>query len=274
MTGRPTPGQRVSDVPFDDLDLPRHGHRAVVGLAVLTGPDVGRPLGQLLQERVIHLVHDVDAFDAHAGLAGVGQCAPRGRVGRGIQVSIGADQERVLAAALRHHGGQVLRAGRHHLLGRASRSGERDLVYGAEGQRLAGLPAPGHQLQHRLLGNHFSERVHQPATDRGGQLARLEYHRVACGERVDNGSERGEDGVVPGPDHADHAERLVFEPGSLIDGDQPAPDPARAEHPARFLRRPVDVDDREQDLQLGVGEGLSRLVVHEFREAGQVPGDM
>ena len=93
-------------------------------------------------------------------------------------------------------------------------------------------------------------------------------------QRVGDRPHRGEDRVVPRADDADHAERLVLQRGRLVDGDQAAADPARAEHLARVLGRPVDVHDRQQDLQLGVGQRLAGLGVHELGQPADVPGQV
>ena len=44
----------------------------------------------------------------------------------------------------------------------------------------------------------------------------------------------------------------------------------RAEYPAGVARRPVDVHDRQEDLQLGVGQRLAGLVVDELGQAADV----
>ena len=51
-------------------------------------------------------VDDVDALDADAGLAGVGQAAPGRGGGGGIEVGVRVDDHRVLAAALEQHRGE------------------------------------------------------------------------------------------------------------------------------------------------------------------------
>ncbi len=166
------------------------------------------------------------------------------------------------------------RAGGHDLAGGGAEPVNAILLTALRGQRLAGLGRPGDQLQHRLLRHDLGERADQPAADRGGELAGLEHHGVARGERVGDRAHRGEHRVVPRPDDADDAERLVLDRGGLVDRDEPAAHPARAEHLARVLGRPVDVHDRQDDLQLGVGQRLARLGVHEFGEPPDVPGDV
>src|ERR1700735_219572 len=50
--------------------------------------------------------------------------------------------------------------------------------------------------------------------------------------------------------------------------------PARPQHRRGVLRRPVQVQDRVDDLQRGVVERLARLVVHQLREPSHVPGEV
>ncbi len=87
--GAPATGERVRDVLLDDIDLAGHGHRPVVGLAVVAGTDLGDPFGKFLEERVVDVLRHVDALDPDAGLPAVGQGAPGGRVRRGIEVRVG-----------------------------------------------------------------------------------------------------------------------------------------------------------------------------------------
>src|SRR5690242_9315751 len=124
----PAPGDGVGDVVLHHVKLAGHGHRPVAGRTVVAGPRRGHPLGQLLHERVVDLVHDVDPLYPDAGLPGVGHRTPGGGVGGRVQVRVGTHQQGVLAAALGDQRREVLRARGHHLAGRGARPGERDLV--------------------------------------------------------------------------------------------------------------------------------------------------
>ena len=125
-------------------------------------------------------------------------------------------------------------------------------------------PSPCTAVKHRLLGHHLGEAVHQPLADGGRVLARLEHHGVAGGERVRGGADRREDRIVPRPDHADHTVRLVFEVPGELGEDEPGPHPAWTEHAAGVAGGPVDVLDRGDDLDDGVGDRLAALDVHQL----------
>ena len=131
-------------------------------------------------------------------------------------------------------------------------------------QRRPDVAQAVHRGEHRLLGHHLGERVDQPLADGGGVFAGFEYDRVAGGERVRGGADRGEDRIVPRADHADHPVRLVFEVTGELGEDEPGPDPARPEHPAGVAGGPVDVLDRGEDLDDGVGDRLAALDVHQL----------
>src|SRR5690606_23146676 len=143
-------GQRALDMALDDVDLARHGHRAVGGALLRAGLDVGEDaldLGdQLVGDRLVH----VDALHARAGLAAVGGGAPRDRVGGGLHVGVGVDDDRVLATALEQHGGQVLGGGGHDALAGGGGTGEGDLVDAGLHQRRTGRAAAGDGLEHAL----------------------------------------------------------------------------------------------------------------------------
>ena len=70
--------------------------------------------------------------------------------------------------------------------------------------------------------------VDQPRADRRGVLAGLEHDRVAGGQRVRDRAHRREDRVVPRPDHADHAVRLVLEGGGEVGDEQARAGPCAA----------------------------------------------
>ena len=113
------------------------------------------------------------------------------------------------------------------------RAGERDLVHAGPAQRARrSSPAPVTTCSTGCSGTTSAKASTSHRADRRGVLARLEHHRVAGRQRVRDRAHRGEDRVVPRPDHADHAERLVLQRAPR--GWRPAgraATPARPEHP-------------------------------------------
>jgi hypothetical protein len=102
----------------------------------------------------------------------------------GVELSIGIDDQRVLAAALGHERGKGLSAGGHHLLGGGGGVDERNLVRARAARRGASVTKPVDELQHRLLRNHLGKPVDQSLADAWRVFAGLEDHGVAGGQRV------------------------------------------------------------------------------------------
>ena len=248
-------------------------------VAVVARPEPRDPLVELLEEGGVDAVHHVHPLDADAGLPGVGHRPPGGGVGRRVEVGVGRDEQRVLPAALRQHRGERLRRRREHLPRGGGGPGERELAHPGLRQLRPGRAEPGDELKHRLglaeyLRKHLGERLHQPLPDAGRQLARLEHDRVPGRQRVRDRPHRGEHRVVPRPDHADHAQRVVLDRGRLVHHRDPGRHPPRPQHRRGVLGRPVQVQDRVDDLQRGVVERLAGLVVHQPREPPHVPGEV
>jgi hypothetical protein len=171
-------------MPADGVELPRHGDRADRGVVVEADLQLPCPGAEPLDELVGDLRRDVDAFDADAGLPRVGASAEDRGIGSGVEVGIGIDDHRVLAAALGHQRCQRLSTGGHDLLGGGGGADEGDLVYARAAQRGAGVTQPVHDLQHRLLGDHLGEPLGQPLAHARRVLAGLVDHRVAGSQRV------------------------------------------------------------------------------------------
>ena len=134
-------------------------------------------------------------------------------------------------------------------------------------QRRADVARAVDDLQHRLLRHDLGERVDDQLADRRRVLARLEHDRVAGGQRVRDRAHRREDRVVPRADHADHAERLVFQVGGVLGEHQRALDLAELQHPLGVLRGPRDVVDRGDDLDDRLGDRLAALGVDQLGDA-------
>jgi hypothetical protein len=262
-------GQRVVEVAADHVELAGHGDRPEIGVRLRPGAQRPGPLDHLLDEAVVDGRDRVDALDADAGLAGVGDRAPDRRPRGRVEVGVAVDEHRVLAAELEHHRGEALGAGRHHLPPGRGRTGEGDLVDAGTAERFAGRAEPGHHLEDRLLGDHLGEALLEPAPDRRGVLAGLEHHRVAGRQRVADRAERGEHGIVPRADHADHPERLVLDPGAEVARQQRRRDPLAPKGPARPPGGPVEVLGHQQHLDERV---VARLAVLAVDQVAQLVG--
>ncbi len=143
-------GERVIDVVVDDRALVGRGHRAdvLVGSRRRRRPGAAADLvGQLRHELVVGRLLDVDPLDRDADLAGVHHPAPGRGVGGAVEIGVGEDDHRVLAAELEADRGQRLRRPRHHLAPGAIGAGELDEVDVVD-QRAAGLADPLHAVEH------------------------------------------------------------------------------------------------------------------------------
>ena len=165
--GRPCHG--VLDVPLDDLHLRRERHRADVvvpgpGRAALADPT--RLLGDLGHELVVDRGLDVDALDGDAGLAGVAHRVVGGGVGGALEVGVGEDDHRVLAAELERDGRERLGGPGHDLLAGPRGAGEHDHVDLVD-ERGPGLAAAGGDLQ-TCSGRPHSRRPSASSSDVSG----------------------------------------------------------------------------------------------------------
>ena len=256
-------GDRVLDQVDDDLVLAVGGHRADLGLPLdrVAEPQLLRLAGDALDEAVGDLAHHVDALDPRAGLAGVGEAAPDGAGDRVVEVGVGADDHRVLAAELEHRALQPLGADLADLAADLDRAGEEDLAGAGLGQRVADRAAAVDDADQALGQAALLEDAADRLAQQRRQAGRLEDDAVAGHQRDRHLAEGDRPGVVPGCDHADHADRLVGEAGFL----------ARQEglrHPHLLvgedlgagLGAPVQrVDGRQQLHRVGLGARLALL---------------
>ena len=131
-----------------------------------------------------------------------------------VEVGVGVDDDRVLAAHLGHHALEVALAVGH--LGGGADDLEPDLVRAGEGDRVharvldqRGADVALARQQRQRLGRHarLAQRLHEDRRAAGRLLGRLEQHRVAGREAGGDHPERDRDGEVPGRDHRDDAAR-------------------------------------------------------------------
>ncbi len=135
--------------------------------------------------------------------------AEDGAARRALQVGVGADDHRILAAELEGAGDEVPAAGLSHLAPGADAAGEGDLVDAGLDQRGARLAVALDHGEHALGQARLAEELGEQPAGEGRHLRRLHHHGVAGHHRLDAGVEREDEGAVPRGDHADDAERAV-----------------------------------------------------------------
>ena len=196
-----------------DLGLPveRVADRQALGLAL---DAVEKPVGDLLDH--------VGALDPRAGLAGVGERAPDAAGDRVVEIGVGADDLRVLAAELENGPLHPPGAQLADLAPDLDRAGEEDLRRRCLAQRLADRAAAVNRAHQPLGQARVVEDALDPLAEQRGEAGRLEDHPVARHQRDRDLAERDRPRVVPGRDHADDPERLVGEERALGLQEQPA----------------------------------------------------
>ncbi len=200
---------------------------------------------------------DVDALDSGARLPGVAQAAEDRRLGGGVEVGVGGDDERVLAAALDHHRGQALGAGGHDRAPVAADPVNAILSTPARHSAAPVVPSPVTTCSTGWSGA-ARPALGQPHADARGELAGLEHHRVAGGERVRYRAHRRVDRVVPRPDHADHAVRHVLDGAGLVEREQAGGAPTAAAAPAGRAGPPSPGARRRASPRAGHRRGTCR----------------
>ena len=212
---------RVLDVGLDQLDLRREDDRADVDAPRSAGRSLPQSLdlgAEPLDELVMHGVLDVDALDRDADLPGVVEAVGGGGVGGALEVGVGEDDHRVLAAELQRDRGERVGSLLHHRLAGLDRAREHHVVDKVD-ERGAGLAAAGGDAEDTVGQPGLSQHLgHQHRGERG-DLRRLEDDRVAGRERRDAVAEGVVEREVPGADHADDADRRVadLEPAAAAD---------------------------------------------------------
>jgi hypothetical protein len=234
------------------------GVRALAQLA-----DLGR---QLRDEAVIGGLLDVDPLDRHADLTGVHHSAPGRGVGRAVEIGVGEDDHRVLAAELEADRGQRLGGASHHLAAGPVGAGELDEVDVVD-QGAAGLTDSLHAVEHVGAADLVLPGVDYLGQAERGELGGLDDDGGAGLEGRDRVPDREDQGEVPGADDADDRVRPVLDP-ELLRGQQRrvGADGVLADE-LRGLR-PVEVDDVGQVNRLvgGVGPDLAGLALHRVED--------
>lgn len=240
-------------------------HGADVGIrAEAERPDAGR---QHVDELVVGAGRRDDALDADAVLAGGLEGAPQDDLCYAREVAGGRVEhdEGVLAAQLGHDGRQAPgRAGGDVVRDRL-RADEGDVAYArVRGQVPCRLGPAGDGLDEGGIvavgGQRPAGHLCEVGARPGRLLRDLDDDGVAGEEGGHDGAHHVVEGVVPGHEGRDHAQRLVVDRVSLVRHEE-VRGPARG--PQRLLavqQRPLDLLDRDEDLaQLRVNHGLAAV---------------
>ncbi|MEZ5416636.1 MAG: hypothetical protein R2708_04765 [Vicinamibacterales bacterium] len=246
---------------LDTVALPGVDERAHLGLRVEAVADAQRAdrRRDALREGAGRLLRHQEALRRDAHLTAVPELRRRRAGHDGVEIHVGEDQHRGVAAQFEREPGDCLRRAVHEQLADACAPGEVNLGDGRVGE---------HRLAHRA-------RIAVHEVDDAGRCAGLVQHarHVHAGERRvlagtdDDGAAGGQRraagaGDVPGRevprgDEADHAERLLQHDHPLVGG-------ARGNHAAvgalALLGEPVEEIGRRQPLALGLDERLARLL--------------
>ena len=191
------------------------GGKVIEPTSAVPGP-VERPvaqrarlLGDLGDELVVDRGLDVDALDADARLAAVEHRVVDGGVGRALDVGVGEDDHRVLAAELERDRRERLGRPGHDLLAGGRRAREHDHVDLVDERRARGAARRWRPRRRRRAGRTRAARRPCSEARQRGHLAGLEDDRVAGRERRDGVAEGVRQRVVPRADDPDQAERAV-----------------------------------------------------------------
>src|SRR4051812_48448927 len=198
---------RILDQVDDDPVLVLGGHRADLGVPLdrVADPELLGLADHALDEAVGNVAHHVDALDPRAGLAGVGEAAPDGAGDGVVEVGVGADDHRVLAAELEHRALEVACTHLADLAADVHRAGEEDLADAGAAERVADPAAAVDDADQALGEAALLEDVADALAQQGRQTRRLEDDAVAGHQRYRNLAEGDRPRIVPRCDHADDA---------------------------------------------------------------------
>ena len=164
-----------------------------------------------------------------ADLAGVDQLGPGDALGGDVDVGVGCDDHRALAAQFQGDRGQVRRRALVDLAADLGAAGEAQPVEALRDELLADRAVA---LDHRdrLVVQIARHQLGHQRRRRRGDLGWLEHHGVSGGDRADSRPERQREREVPGADDQHRAVGLVLDPaaaGQLRELQQPvlAPGP-------------------------------------------------
>ncbi|MNS58500.1 hypothetical protein D3C72_914220 [compost metagenome] len=213
--------------------LPRL-HRAHLRLAMeaVADHDARQALGQPADKCIIDAVLDHQARAGGADLAGVEERGVERVVHRGIQVGIGKDDVRVLAAQLQADALEVAGGGLHDAFAGIGAAGEGHQVHvQALGQLGTDFGAAGHQVEHARRQVQLGHQLREVVRGQRRQVAGFDHHGIAGAQRGRDLPRGLQQRVVPRRDQAAHANRLAqgaadhmvrgFVDGARLGCDQP-----------------------------------------------------
>ena len=236
----------------------RRDERSGLGIRVerAAQADALRAVDHRVDELVVQAVLDDEPRAGRTDLARVEEHRRERVVDRGLEVRVGEDDVRVLAAEFQRDALDRAGGGGHDVASGDQAAGERDQVdIGVLRERSTDLRSgPEHEVGD--AGGHARLRQRPHEHDRGGrgQLARLEHEGVARGQRGSDLPRRLQQRIVPRRDQPAHADGL---PHHAADRVVPAgvddPPGVGAGHPAEVAEAGDDVID----VVLGLDQSLA-----------------
>ena len=180
----------------------------------------------------------------------------RGADGGLVEIGVGEDDVRRLAAELERYALQVARARRlHDEVADLGRAGKRDLVdVGVRRDRgTGGLTQAGHDVDHAGWNADFGDELPETQRRERRLLGRLQHHRVAARERDAELPRRHQQREVPRDDLADDADGLAAGVA-----EHPLAGDRHRDRLALDLRRPPGVVAELVDHERDVGDARDR----------------
>ena len=215
------------------------------------------PFGQRGDELVVDRVLDDHPARGGAALAGLEEAAVGGDRHRLVEIGVGEDHQRVLAAHLHLHPrlarDRVLRDARTDALG-AGKADRGDVL--VIDDRLADPAATEHEVEDPWRDSCVMQDLRQRRRHGRGDVGRLEHHGVAERQRRGGLPCGNRDGEVPRGDEPDDAERLAV--GCDIEAGAGGFERLPVA-PQRFAREVQQDARRAQGLADALGAGLAFL---------------
>ena len=209
-------GDGIVDMTRHRLELLRAHQRAHVDVPLEAGSEAHacHPLDQRRHERVVDGVLHVEALDADAQLAGVGEAAADRTLHGSVEIGVGEHDHRVLAAELTRERDEAPPALLGHDASGGGGAGEHDVVDGVD-ERCAELGAgPGDDPEQVVRETRFEEQVHDGESGERGLRVGFEDDAVPGQQGRDGIADGQRDRVVPRADDADQALGLVVHDGT------------------------------------------------------------